>query len=68
MNEISINLFIFIECLWFNNFICIDNKLIFFFEWYKNGIMFFKDIINNDGFFLILDEFYEKFKFKFFFF
>lgn len=64
MNEISINPPIFTECLWFNNFICIDNKSIFFSEWYKNGIMFFKDIINNDGSFLTLDEFYEKFKFK----
>lgn len=64
MNEISINPPIFTECLWFNNFICIDNKSIFFSEWYKNGIMFLKDIINNDGSFLTLDEFYEKFKFQ----
>lgn len=64
MNEISLNPPILTECLWFNNYICIENKPIFFSEWYKNGIMFLEDILNNNGTFLTLDEFYERFRFK----
>lgn len=64
MNEISLNPSIFTECLWFNNYIYIENKPIFFSEWYEHGIMFLEDIVNNNGTFLTLDEFYERFRFK----
>lgn len=64
MNEISLNPPILTEYLWFNNYILIENKPIFFSEWYKNGIMFLEDILNNNGTFLTLDEFYERFRFK----
>lgn len=64
MNEISLNPPIFTECLWFNNYICIENKPIFFSEWYKHGIMFLEDILNNNGTLLTLDEFYERVRFK----
>lgn len=41
-----------------------ENKSIFFSEWYKHGIMFLEDILNNNGTLLTLDEFYERFRFK----
>lgn len=58
MKKISQNPPIFTECLWFNNYICIKNKTIktFFFEWnwYKYGIMFLEDFLNNNDIFFKL--------------
>lgn len=52
MNEININPPISTEWLWFKNSISMHwQSTIFFFEWYKNGIMYSADI-NNDGSFL----------------
>ena len=43
--------------LWKNSLICIDNKSILYNSWYKNGIMFINDLLNDDGGFLTFDAF-----------
>ena len=43
--------------LWKNSLICIDNKSILYNSWYKNGIMFINDLLNDDGGFLTFDTF-----------
>ena len=44
------------ESLWFNQFILIEKKTVFHKHWYKAGIMFIGDIINNQGIFLSQEE------------
>ena len=44
------------ESLWFNDFIKINQKSVFFSKWYRAGILFVRDIINPDGSILGIDQ------------
>ena len=48
--------------IWFNNKIKIDNKSIFYKEWFEKGVRSINDLINEDGTYLTLDQFQEKYK------
>jgi negative regulator of replication initiation len=40
----------------------IDNKSIFYKEWFEKGVQSINDLINEDRTYLILDQFQEKYK------
>ena len=44
------------EMLWHNNFITIERKPIFFKHWYDRGIKFIRDIVDNNGTFLSVED------------
>ena len=48
--------------IWFNNKIKIDNTSIFYKEWFEKGVRSINDLINEDGTYLTLDQFQEKYK------
>jgi hypothetical protein len=48
--------------IWFNNKIKIDNKSIFYKEWFEKGVQSINDLINEDGTYLTLDQFQGKYK------
>ena len=48
--------------LWFNPFITIDKRTLFYLNWYKHGIRYISDIIGEDGF--ILTDLNLKVKYK----
>ena len=50
--------------LWNNKEITIDQKTLFWKTWYERGIYYVQDLLSEDGKFLSLDEFQEKFGLK----
>ena len=46
--------------IWFNNKIMIDNKSIFYKDWFEKGVRSINDLINEDGTYLTLDQFQGK--------
>ena len=54
--------FFLVSPIWFNNKIKIDNKSIFYKEWFEKGVQSINDLINEDGTYLTLDQFQEKYK------
>lgn len=44
------------EFIWFNNFIKIEGKALFWKHWYDNGIRFINDIVDTEGNFLLQDQ------------
>ena len=49
------------ECLWFNPFITVNKNTIFYKHWYRKGIRFIGDIVDNAGEFLNVDILEAKF-------
>lgn len=49
------------ECIWFNPFIKINQNTLFYSSWYKKGIKFINDLVNENGDFLSHDELNAKF-------
>ena len=49
------------EMLWHNNFITIEGKPIFFKTWYRKGVRFIRDIVDDQGIFITEDQLRNKF-------
>ena len=49
------------EALWFNEYITIEGDTLFFKHWYRQGIMFIDDIVDDNGFFLDTDVLQDNF-------
>jgi hypothetical protein len=49
--------------VWLNNQVKIDKRTIFYPEWFNRGVKFVSDFVNDDGSFLTLDQFSNKFGF-----
>ena len=47
--------------LWYNKNIQINNKSVFYQSWFNKGIIYFNDLLNEDGSFLTFEEFQHKF-------
>ena len=44
--------FFLVSPIWFNNKIMIDNKSIFYKDWFEKGVQSINDLINEDGIYL----------------
>jgi hypothetical protein len=49
--------------VWLNKQVKIDKRTIFYPEWFNRGVKFVNDFVNDDGSFLTLDQFSNKFGF-----
>ena len=49
------------ECIWYNDFIQVDTKSVFYQDWYVKGVLYVKDLFDEQGEPLSLDRFQEKF-------
>ena len=49
--------------VWLNKQVKIDKRTIFYPEWFNRGVKFVSDFVNDDGSFLTLDQFSNKFGF-----
>jgi len=47
--------------IWYNEKVKIDNKTMFYVNWYQNGVRFICDLITYDKHFYELDEFRNKY-------
>ena len=50
--------------IWYNSFVRIDNKPIYYKNWYKAGILFENHLLGENSHFLTFDAFKEKFSVK----
>ena len=53
----------FANAVWLNKQVKIDKRTIFYPEWLNRGVKFVNDFVNDDGSFLTLDQFSNKFGF-----
>ena len=50
--------------IWFNSSICIENKPVYFKKWYKSGIVYVADIVNDDGTIKTIDQLQQQYCIK----